>query len=86
MSDSFADLENFITSHESQGYLSQQCFSPSVYQAEKKALQMAKDSETPKLLFFANNGYRSYFYFKSNNKNVYLIEFFLGEIYDYSIM
>lgn len=80
---SYVDLEKYIKAKKPHGYLRNQCFSPSFHKAEKNALQMAKESQTPKLIYFANNGYRSYFYYKSNDNNTYLFEFFLGEIYDY---
>jgi hypothetical protein len=79
----YEEIENYIKLNEPHGYLLHQCLSPSFYQAEKAALKNAIEAKEPNLFFFANNGYRSYFYFKSHDKEVYLIEFFLGEIYDY---
>lgn len=81
--DPYLELENYIETKEPQGFLENQCFSPSFYQSKKNAYETTKLSLKPKLCFFASNGYRSYFYYKSSNANLYLIEFFLGEIYDY---
>jgi hypothetical protein len=77
-------LEKYIENNESQGHLDKSCFSPTFYRKRIQALKEAEDSKEANVFHIGCNGYRSYFYFKSKNAKLYLIELYLDDINDYS--
>lgn len=77
-------LEKYIENNESQGQLDDSCFSPQFYRKRNQAYKLALNATEPKAFHFATNGYRSYFYFRSKDAKLYLIELYLNDINDYS--
>lgn len=77
-------IDKYIEDNQSQGQLDDSCFSPQFYKKKNNAYKLALKAKEPTLIHFATNGYRSYFYFKSKDTKLYLIESYLNDINDYS--
>jgi hypothetical protein len=77
-------LEEYIKNNKSQGQLDDSCFSPQFYKKRNQAYHLALDATEAKVFYFGTNSYRSYYYFKSKELKLYLIELYLDDINDYS--
>lgn len=77
-------IEKYIENNKSQGQLDDSCFSPQFSRKRHQAYHSAIDAKEAKVCYFGTNGYRSYYYFKSKNAKLYLIELYLDDINDYS--
>jgi hypothetical protein len=77
-------IEEYIESNKSQGQLNDSCFSPQFYKKRNHAYNLALGATEASVFYFGTNGYRSYYYFKSKNAKLYLLELYLNDINDYS--
>lgn len=81
----FDPIEKFIQENKSKNFV-ETCFSPKFIEKQKKAWNTIVSSEEPQLCYFAYSGYTTSFYYRSKSKNIYLVEAYLGDLYDYLLL
>ena len=75
------EIENFIKNNIPKDEI---CISPKDRFKQNEAYTLIKNDNINTLYLFGDSGYRSYYYYKSCNNQIYLIETYLDKIDAYS--
>lgn len=75
------EIESFLKNNNPKDEI---CISPKDNFSQNEAYTLIKDDKTSTLYLFGSSGYRTYYYYKSCNNQIYLIETYLDKIDSYS--
>ena len=71
------EIQNFIKNNNPKEGI---CISPKDHFTQIEALTLIKNDKINTMYLFSGSGYRSYYYYKSCNNQIYLIETYLDKI------
>ncbi len=75
-------IENFILSNSPKDEI---CISPKDRKFQIDAYNLINKDTNNTLYLFGSSGYRTYYYYKSNNNQIYLLEVYLDKLDAYSL-